>query len=96
MSRRRDMTPTLERKDGQLETLARQLAREQAKNRDLRRELRDAQRAHLAVSEQLQRVHADCERRLAELEATHEEAQPPAPEPARSWHQRLFSKLTPT
>jgi septal ring factor EnvC (AmiA/AmiB activator) len=107
MSRRRDMTPTLERRDGQIETLMRSIAREQAKNRDLRHQLREAQRAHLAVSEQLGRMHADCDRILEDQRRAHEEriaryqtillATPPEPpEPPRRWHQRLLSKIIPT
>jgi erythromycin esterase-like protein len=106
MSRRRDMAPTLERKDGQLEVLARQLAKSQAKERELRRELRESQRAHLAVSEQLRRLHEECDRRIDNLNAAHEDriaryqtillATPAEPEPALRWHQRLLAKINPT
>lgn len=103
MSRRRDMTPTLERRDGQIETLMKSLAREQAKNRDLRNDLRDAQRAN----DLLLRTQVGFEQTIANLKAAHEEriaryqtilnATPPEPaEPARGWYQRLLAKINPT
>jgi len=53
MSRRRDMTPTLERKDGQLETMARSLAKAQDRERELKRLIREQQRATLTLTNEL-------------------------------------------
>jgi chromosome segregation ATPase len=90
VSRRRDMTPTLERRDGQIETLMKSLAREQAKSRDLRNDLRDSRRETQTALEQL-RIAQET---IRKLETPHEA--PPAPEPPRRWHQRWLSKIIPT
>lgn len=108
MSRRRDLSPTLERKEGQLEVVGRQLAKAQGRERDTKRELAHSRAETRTVLEQLAQAQVTIKQQaadIARLEAwchslthlpSHEEAAPPAPEPARSWHQRLLSKITPT
>lgn len=107
MSRRRDMTPTLERRDGQIETLMRSVAREQAKNRDLRNDLRDSRRETQTALEQLRIVQAQNGRQQSEillLEAALLKREPPneektaadASNEARGWYRRWFSKINPT
>lgn len=68
MSRRRDMAPTLERRDGQIQTMGRQLAKAQALARDLKRQVRAAQDGERTVLEELR--HSQARIAAAYAEAT--------------------------
>lgn len=100
MSRRRDMTPTLERRDGQLETMGKSLAKAQERERNLLRQLRELQKNNRALLQQL----ADLGQAMARERAAHEEriaryqtilaAEPPAPPDPPGLFQRMVSKFT--
>jgi hypothetical protein len=53
MSRRRDLTPTIERKEGQVEALGRSLAKAQERERELKRLIREQQRSTLTLTNEL-------------------------------------------
>jgi peptidoglycan hydrolase CwlO-like protein len=72
MSRRRDMAPTVARKDSQLEVMARKLAKAQARERDLMRDLTTSRRETATALEQLRRAEQHYERARAEQERCHE------------------------
>jgi septal ring factor EnvC (AmiA/AmiB activator) len=100
VSRRRDLSPTLERKEGQLETLGRSLAKAQETERRLKRELRDMQKNNRSLLQQV----ADLGQALARQRDAHEEriatyqrilsAPPPEPPEAPGLLQRIVSKFT--
>jgi chromosome segregation ATPase len=89
MSRHRDMAPTVARKDSQLEVMARQLAKAQARERELKRDLATSRRETATALEQLRRAEQHYERARAEQEQRHDAriatyqtilaAEPPAP-----------------
>jgi hypothetical protein len=77
MSRRRTLEPTVARKDGQLEVMARKLAKSQAIERDLRRQLRVSQAETSTALEQLRRAQEEFDRSRKEdrPEASQEDSQ---------------------